>query len=187
MLTRKMLDQFMQELLHVLNAELCAQTPCDPPPWEANLVQVGFTDDSLAVASYVLAAFADECTGDSLLNWGNEACKSWSILLFRESCAGLHYFEKMDASVNDAELLSLWWLGLRAGLQGRFLGDPEALDAWLAERSLNQLPKGFPTVIVEVRNDFPSRNVLPWWICFVLWFIALVVYQVLVISAEAHV
>jgi len=167
MISREMLDAFFVELDRVLDAEYAGLAPMDPPPWQEGLRAGGYALQDLEHACYVLACLADECVGGDPMGWSLESAGGWMWLLFHESMAGERYFERFEECQRQKDFCSLlYWVGIRAGFQGRFVGDPERLLAWLVAHGSGDLSEEYPFLVPLTRVEDCTRapRRMHWWL-----------------------
>ena len=178
---------FMDCVATIVSGELGSVPPSDPPPWKERLVSAGMSAEELEDASFVLAALADECPGSDPLAWASADSGGWTWLLFRESNAGEQFFVRCQlAKQGHARAVLLYWIGIRAGFQGRFIGELEALQAWVSEQGLGELSSSLPPLCPQPLRDggrTPQRR-RPWWIPWLALCACLSFYRALAAWAQ---
>jgi type VI protein secretion system component VasF len=177
--SRKQVEEFITQLEAVVEGRYATLVPCDPPPWKSEL--------SSENMSFVLAALADENAGSDSLSWATDSKGGWAWLLHHEASAGSTYFARMEAcnQSNPGDFL-MFWLGIRAGFQGKYFGDPQGLEAWMNESGWATLPLSFPALECKVRvqQEHWRGSRRAWWIPSLAFILALFVYKLMALKVQ---
>lgn len=189
-MTREAMDQFCAILCTIRNDALQKVIPTNPAPWETSLKECGVSAVEMEHASYVLAAFADDRAGADLQVWSQGARSGWIWVLFHEAAAGVEYYARMEqlASCGNVGFI-YYWLGVKAGFQGRFAEDSAGLDEWLHTHKLWDVPKGLPQTIAWPEDGTILRMERPlgWWQPVLVTLLGLLCYGILVWLAQGGV